>query len=73
MQFSVIAKTGLLCGSLLYSGWAHADDPMILLDHDGFLLHAHLQAGVNAVAEHNLFWNYADSFAPSSGFDPNAT
>ena len=73
MQFSVAAKTGLLCGSLLYAGCAHAQDPMVLIDHNGFILRAHLQAGLNAVSEHNLFWNYADSFAPSSGFDSRAT
>ena len=73
MQFSVAAKTGLFCGSLLYAGCAHAQDPMVLIDHNGFILRAHLQAGLNAVSEHNLFWNYADSFAPSSGFDSRAT
>ena len=73
MQFSIAAKTGLLGGCLLYSGWAYADDPMVLIDRNGFVLRAHLQAGLNVVSEHNLFWNYADTFAPSSGFDPNAT
>lgn len=73
MLFRIAAKTGMLCGTLLYAGWAHAEDPMILLDRNGFILRAHLQAGLNAVSEHNLFWNYADSFAPSAGFDPKAT
>lgn len=62
----------MLCGSMLYSGWAHAQDRMVLLDHNGFILRAHFQAGLNVVAERNLFWSYAESFAPSSGFDPNA-
>jgi hypothetical protein len=73
MQFRVAAKTGLLSGCVLYSGWAYAGDPMVLVDRNGFVLRAHLQAGLNIVSEHNLFWNYADTFAPSSGFDPNAT
>jgi hypothetical protein len=73
MQFSVAAKVGLLCGGMLCSGHAYADDPMILLDRNGFTLRAHLQAGLNIVSEQNLFWNYADSFAPSAGFDPDAT
>lgn len=49
MQFSGVAKTGLLCGSLLYSGWAYADAPMALIDCNGFMLRAHLHAGLNAV------------------------
>lgn len=69
----IVARTGLLCGSLLYATVAHAGDPMVLLDRNGFVLRAHLQAGVNVVSERNLFWNYADSFAPSSGYDSNAT
>lgn len=74
MQLSIAARTGLLlCVTLLHAGWAHAEDRMILLDRNGFVLRAHLQAGLNAVSEHNLFWNYAESFAPSAGFDPKAT
>lgn len=65
MHFSVAARTGLLGGCLLYSGWAYADDPMVLIDRNGFVLRAHLQSGLNVVSEHNLFWNYADTFAPS--------
>lgn len=72
MKFSIITKIGLLCSTFLCSDLAYANDPMVLLDRDGFILRAHLQAGLNAVAEQNLFWNYADSFAPATGFDPNA-
>ncbi|WP_258590318.1 hypothetical protein [Mesorhizobium sp. AR07] len=50
-----------------------ADDPMLLLDSNGLVIRAHLQAGLNVVAEHNLFWNYADTFAPSAGFNANTT
>ncbi|WP_246591945.1 alginate export family protein [Aminobacter anthyllidis] len=50
-----------------------ADDRMLLLDHDGLTIRMHLQAGLNVVAEHNVFWNYADTFAPSAGFDSNKT
>ncbi len=42
---------------------------MLLIDEPGFELRLHFQAGVNAVAEQNLFWNFADTFAPSAGFD----
>ncbi|NTZ89839.1 alginate export family protein [Agrobacterium tumefaciens] len=48
---------------------ARAQDPMLLIDEPGFELRLHFQAGVNAVAEQNLFWNFADTFAPSAGFD----
>ena len=30
---------------------------------------SHFQAGVNAVAETNLFWNFSDQVAPDAGFD----
>ncbi len=31
----------------------------------------HLQAGINAVGEQNLFWNFSDTVAPDAGFDPD--
>ncbi|HWD14663.1 alginate export family protein [Pseudochrobactrum sp. sp1633] len=43
---------------------------MLLYDADGLKIRAHLQAGLNGVAEQNLFWNFADSFAPSSDYNP---
>lgn len=73
MQLGAAAKTGFFCGSFLCSAHAYADAPMVLLDGNGFTLRAHLQAGLNIVSERNLFWNYAESFAPSAGFDPKAT
>lgn len=59
--------------SLLCPTWAHAGDPMVLVDHDGFVVRMHFQAGLNVVPERNLFWNYADTFAPSAGFNSNRT
>lgn len=44
---------------------------MLLYDSDGLVVRAHLQAGINGVAEQNLFWNFADTFAPSTSYDPN--
>lgn len=44
---------------------------MLLYDNDGLVVRAHLQAGINGVAEQNLFWNFADTFAPSTSYDPN--
>jgi hypothetical protein len=48
---------------------ATAQDPMLLVDEPGLEVRMHLQVGVNAVAEQNLFWNFADTFAPEAGFD----
>ncbi|MCV3242334.1 alginate export family protein [Mesorhizobium sp. ZC-5] len=61
----------LLAAILLASTASRAEDRMLLLDNDRLTVRAHLQAGLNAVAENNLFWNFADTFAPSSDFDPN--
>ncbi|NWE53314.1 alginate export family protein [Brevundimonas sp. P7753] len=51
---------------------AAGDDPMVLYDKDGTTLRAHLQAGGNLVAEHNLFWRFAETVAGVTDFDPNA-
>ncbi len=59
----------LLLGSGLVPVTAHAQDPMLLVDDPGLEVRMHLQIGANIVAEQNLFWNFADTFAPSSGFD----
>ena len=47
-------------------------DPMLLHEGDGTTVRMHLQFGVNAVSERNLFWNFSDTIAPGSGFDPDA-
>ncbi|GAA2827843.1 hypothetical protein [Aminobacter aminovorans] len=67
------AATPLLASLLTCHQALAADDRMLLLDHDGLTIRMHLQAGLNVVTEHNVFWNYADSFAPSAGFDSNKT
>src|SRR5690606_4816779 len=51
---------------------AAGDDPMVLYDKEGTTLRAHLQAGGNLVAEHNLFWRFAETVAGVTDFDPNA-
>ncbi|WP_292268160.1 alginate export family protein [Marivita sp.] len=50
---------------------AHAQerDPMLFHDANGFKVRGHLQFGLNAVAERNLFWDLAGTTAPGSGFD----
>ena len=44
---------------------------MVLHDDDGLTVRAHLQAGLNLVAEQALFWNLADIFAQSARYDPD--
>lgn len=44
---------------------------MLLHDANGLKVRAHLQMGLNAVAEQNLFWDLAATTAPGSGFDPD--
>ena len=73
MRRLVGAGTPLLASLLACQQTLAADDRMLLLDHDGLTIRMHLQAGLNVVAEHNVFWNYADTFAPSAGFDSNKT
>ncbi|WP_260517446.1 hypothetical protein [Aliiroseovarius sp. M344] len=45
---------------------------MLLYDANGITVRGHLQFGLNAVSEQNLFWNFSDTVAPGSGFDPDA-
>ncbi len=44
---------------------------MVFHDADGLTVRGHLQFGLNAVAEDNLFWDLAATTAPGSGFDPD--
>jgi hypothetical protein len=50
---------------------AHAQerDPMLFHDANGFKVRGHLQFGLNAVAERNLFWGLVATTSPGSGFD----
>lgn len=50
---------------------AQQEDPMLIVDDEGLRVRGHLQGGVNAVAETNLFWNLSDTFAPEENFDPD--
>ncbi|TNF65550.1 MAG: hypothetical protein EP307_00010 [Rhodobacteraceae bacterium] len=47
-------------------------DQTVLHDGNGLTLRWHLQAGLNAVVERNLYWDLAATTAPGSGFDPDA-
>lgn len=56
-----------------FAGAAHAagSDPMLIVDEDNLKVRMHFQAGVNAVAEGNLFWILSDIFAPVFEYDPD--
>ncbi len=58
---------GFLC--LADPAAAQDRDPMLLLEDTATSVHAHLQFGLNAVSESNLFWDLAQVTAPNSGFD----
>ena len=62
--------------SILLLAWsasatAQDSDPMLFHDANGLKVRGHLQFGLNAVAEDNLFWDLAAATAPTSGFDPD--
>lgn len=63
----------LIFGSLLpvAHAAAQASDPTVFHRGDGLTMRWHLQAGINAVAEQDLFWNLAETTAPGSGYDAN--
>ena len=44
---------------------------MLFHDANGLKVRGHLQFGLNAVSERNLFWDLAATTAPGSGFSPD--
>ncbi|ETX27021.1 alginate export family protein [Roseivivax isoporae] len=44
---------------------------MLFHERGGLSVRGHLQIGLNAVAERNLFWDLAATTSPGSGFDPD--
>ncbi len=64
-------EVALLAAIPLASEPALADDPMRFYDQDGFTVQGHVEAGLNAVLERDLFWNLGRVTAPSANFDPN--
>ncbi len=44
---------------------------MLIVDDDNLKVRMHVQAGINAVAEGNLFWILSDIFAPIFEYDPD--
>jgi len=49
-----------------------SDEQTLIYSDDGLEVRWHLQVGLNAVSERDLFWNFSETIAPSSGFDPDA-
>ena len=49
---------------------AQQPDQTLLYDENGLKLRWHLQLGLNAVSERNLYWNLAATTSPQSDFDP---
>ena len=50
---------------------AQDSDPMLFYSGDGLEVRTHLQFGLNAVVERELFWDLAANTAPTAAFDPN--
>jgi len=69
---NVIAIFGFLFALGLRPAEAQDRDPMLFHDESGLKIRGHLQFGLNAVSEDNLFWDLAATTAPASGFDPDA-
>jgi hypothetical protein len=61
----------VLASSTVLSAQERDTDPTLFYDSGGLQLRWHLQGGLNAVSEHNLFWDLAATTAPGSGFDPD--
>lgn len=60
-----------ITAALMFSGHARAQDRTTIVETDALTLRWHLQGGLNAVSESNLFWDLASATASGSGFDPN--
>ena len=73
-SLSVAIAVGVLALGFLFvapSAHANSKDPLLLHQSDGVTIRGHFQAGVNYVAEENLFWNLSEVFAQTSSFDPD--
>lgn len=60
-----------LCGAAT-AVEAQDPPPETLYERDGFSVVGHLQGGVNLVVEHHLFWDFGETVAGVTDFDPNA-
>ncbi|EFO29393.1 conserved hypothetical protein [Roseibium sp. TrichSKD4] len=53
------------------AGMAQTTDPLLFKNDSGFEAKLHFQAGLNLVAEGNLFWTLSDTFARTADYDPD--
>lgn len=69
----VLAGVTVLSVALITMRPSLADDkdPLRFYDNDGFMVRGHFEAGLNAVAESNLFWDFAATVAPAANYNPN--
>ncbi|SIS65207.1 Alginate export [Roseivivax lentus] len=68
---AVLAVAALAVSLAAQTAQAQDRDPMLLHEAGALTLRSHLQFGLNAVSESNLFWDLAETTAPGSGFDPD--
>lgn len=69
---SGVLLTGLMGCVLIPVAVQAQSAPLILHKSDNLTVTGHLQGGVNLVAEHNLFWDFGETVAGVTDFDPNA-
>ena len=71
--FKLAGKAGLVfaCAIVASANIAHAEshDPMLFYESDRTTVRGHLQFGLNAVGETNVFWNFSNTVAPGADFD----
>jgi len=63
-------RLGVDLGRRVDRGTGQNNDPMLVYDEGGLTVRSHLQFGLNAVSERNLFWDLAGTTS-GSGFDPD--
>lgn len=70
---TILVKMTILSAALLapLSALADENDPLRFYDNDGFVVRGHFEVGLNAVAESNLFWDFASFTNPSANYNPN--
>jgi len=72
MRQSTYPAFAALCLAISVAAPAKAqekNDPFLLAETDDLEVRARVEAGLNLVAEHNLFWEFAETVAGNSDFD----
>lgn len=71
MATALAGLTGVMAGPMVVESRSD-QDPWLLHESDTLSVRAHLQSGVNLVAEQNLFWDLASLATGNTTFDPDA-